>query len=94
MERKKIGSIGVDAGCVWIVDPCYVLDDRGTEPFRGKTWSEHCESLRVLDTPARSGQFEEGVVVSSGYGDGEYPVYAEYQDGRVKRVIIEFMEED
>ena len=32
-----------------------------------------------------------GVAVSSGYGDGEYPVYAHYNDdGRVALVVIDF----
>ena len=31
-----------------------------------------------------------GVASSAGYGDGLYPVFAEYEDGRVKRLIIEF----
>lgn len=32
-----------------------------------------------------------GVAISSGYGDGEYPVYAHYNDdGRVAVVVIDF----
>lgn len=32
-----------------------------------------------------------GVAISSGYGDGEYPVYAHYNDdGRVALVVIDF----
>lgn len=30
------------------------------------------------------------VVSNTGYGDGLYPVYAQYEDGRVKKIIIEF----
>jgi len=34
-----------------------------------------------------------GVAFKSGYGDGEYPVYAEYnEEGVITRVIIEFTE--
>lgn len=33
-----------------------------------------------------------GVCVSTGYGDGGYPVYVEYgEEGRVARVTVEFM---
>jgi len=32
-----------------------------------------------------------GVLVSTGYGDGVYPVYAEFKDGRVSKVTIEFI---
>ena len=32
-----------------------------------------------------------GVCVTTGYGDGEYPVYAEIEDGVVKSVTIKFV---
>jgi hypothetical protein len=36
-----------------------------------------------------------GMVVDSGYGDGEYPVYAEIGiDGRVTSVTIDFIGEE
>jgi hypothetical protein len=35
------------------------------------------------------------VVFSTGYGDGYYPVYAEFnEDGRIAKVVIEFIGED
>jgi hypothetical protein len=33
-----------------------------------------------------------GVAFSTGYGDGCYPVYAEYENGRVARVTVEFFD--
>jgi hypothetical protein len=30
------------------------------------------------------------VAFSTGYGDGSYPVVAEYEDGRVRRITIDF----
>lgn len=36
-----------------------------------------------------------GVVVSTGYGDGCYPVYAEFNDeGRGKKVWVEFISDE
>ena len=32
----------------------------------------------------------DGVVSNTGYGDGEYPVYARYEFGRVKELRIKF----
>ena len=32
-----------------------------------------------------------GVCVTTGHGDGEYPVYAEIEDGVVKSVTIKFV---
>jgi hypothetical protein len=31
-----------------------------------------------------------GVVVHSGYGDGDYPVYAKLKEGRIKEIKIKF----
>lgn len=100
MDRIKVGEVGVDAGCIWIGDPCYIIhrspDDTYKE-FIGNNWPEFCE---ILD---KNGYYDSdhlqfggiGVVVSSGYGDGTYPVYIERAaDGRVARAIIEFIEED
>jgi hypothetical protein len=37
----------------------------------------------------------DAVCTSTGWGDGLYPVYVEYdRDGRVARLIVEFMEND
>ena len=42
-----------------------------------------------------SGHSGVGVVSSSGWGDGYYPVYAEIgRDGRVKRIMVDFTEDD
>lgn len=97
MKRKesvKIGEIGVDAGLVWIGDPCYILH-KGEDfpPELGKSWDEFCDI--VLGKEPSSGptvvDFDGlGVVASTGYGDGTYPVFAEFEDGRVKKITIEF----
>jgi hypothetical protein len=40
---------------------------------------------------AGTGSFEAGVAVSTGYGDGVYPVTAHYnEDGRVSKITIDF----
>ena len=39
--------------------------------------------------------FGTAVVFSTGYGDGSYPVYAEFdENGRVAKVVIDFLGED
>ncbi|NDE78920.1 MAG: DUF4241 domain-containing protein [Chitinophagaceae bacterium] len=41
------------------------------------------------------GRQDRSVVFSSGYGDGVYPVYVQYNDdGRVAKVLIEFIGDD
>ena len=52
-----------------------------------------CSGEIVLGDPAMpKGVPGATVSVSSGLGNGLYPVYAVYEDGAVARVIVEFME--
>ena len=96
---KQIGEIGVDAGLCWIGDPCYILHTDKAPQAVGKDWSEFCDTL---DSNAQFRQYDYdlghpglGVVVSTGYGDGTYPVYAEFnEDGRIAKVWVEFIGED
>ena len=95
--RKKIGTVMVDAGIVMIGDPCYTLPDDGS--FRGETardWGKFVDAL-YTESEGREGHnyapLGDGisVVVPSGYGDGEYPVYANVNDeGRVTSVTVQF----
>jgi hypothetical protein len=106
MKNKRvirIGTIGVDAGMCYIGDPCYVIDrPLGKKPWehfltdlyatnaadgiRGTHWTANA---RLSDeTPY---EFPAGVVVRTGHGDGEYPVYATLDaDGSVSSVRIDF----
>lgn len=95
------GHIGVDAGLCWVGDPCYVLhkEDEELSPTLGNNWAEFCDLLR--DHPTHKsfnyalGHEGLGVVVSTGWGDGQYPVYIETnEEGRVKSVTVEFIGED
>lgn len=93
---EQIGTIYVDAGLCWVGDPCYVI---GKDASHGvKKWSDFCEKLWES---RGDGQHAEplgkgvGHAISTGYGDGEYPVFVEYGDeGRVKKIVIEFMEDE
>ena len=93
-EWDEIGQVGVDAGMIWIGDPCYLAptdddtDQIATSPARN--WD------RFVDwfcTPFRpTAQHPLGVVVRSGHGDGSYKVYAKYYKGAVAEVRIEFID--
>ena len=95
--REKVGTVFVDAGLVWIGDPCYVMGDDASS--RVTNWiTGFCDKLteRNVNTPLGKGT---GMAISSGYGDGEYPVYVEYSDEgawgvRVKSVTVEFLEDE
>ena len=94
--RYRVGFIGVDAGLCWVGDPCYVL---GKDAGHGvKTWKEFCDKH---DKAVKKSEFGWkaceplgdgiGFAISTGIGDGEYPVYIETdRDGIVKKIIIDF----
>ena len=88
---KKVGSIFVDAGLCWIGDPCYVLGDDASS--RVTDWMEFCKKLPKgndnFSNPLGEGT---GMAISTGYGDGEYPVYIETnEEGRVSEIKIVFI---
>jgi hypothetical protein len=99
---KQIGEIGVDAGLCWIGDPCYILHKKQPPKAIGRSWDGFCDILRDDDQYPVCKQFcydlghaGLGVVVSTGYGDGVYPVYAEFNDdGRIAKVWVEFIGQD
>ena len=98
--KKLVGHIGVDAGLCWVGDPCYILhrDDEKLPPTLGKSWPEFCDLISEKDYASFSyelGHEGLGVVVSTGYGDGLYPVFVEVnKEGRIKSVTVEFIGED
>ena len=93
-KRIKVGTIGVDAGLCWIGDPCYILHKGKKSPKAiGKDWMDFCNKLGNDDHKSFNfdmGHEGLGVVVSTGYGDGSYPVIATIKDGRVKSVSVTF----
>lgn len=107
--REYVGSFGVDSGQVMIGDPCYLtqwVDEMSKgEEFNGKlekpypyTYNGAC-SATIAQSAGVLGEMghNEGhaIAVSTGYGDGCYPVYIEKNhEGRVKSITIEFMTDE
>lgn len=97
MTREQVGVMGVDAGLCWVGDPCYcVTPDADSHP--AKTWKEFCDKIGTADTMQfdfANGVKGLGVCVSTGYGDGCYPVYVRRAaDGRIDSVEVVFIDED
>lgn len=102
VEIKLVGYIGVDAGLCWIGDPCYILKDSIEARYKslGKNWAEFCANLPSNGPVLKSFKYDAGheglgVCVSTGFGDGTYPVYAKivhYKNHgpRVMKIWIEF----
>jgi hypothetical protein len=92
---KQIGVIGVDAGLCWIGDPCYIFDPDQRPKAIGKDWPDFCAKLSKDRPTCQQFNYDIGhpglgVVVSTGAGDGVYPVYAEIEDGIVSKVWVDF----
>lgn len=88
-----MAKVFVDAGCIWIGDPCYIMGDDASN--RVHDWQEFCDKIdnnKDVQSPLGVGT---GVLVSSGYGDGSYDVdYTTNDDGRVASVTVTFIEEN
>ncbi len=98
---ELVGSFGVDSGQAMVGDPCY-LDKWKTN--EGEEWnlegkigdySYHGASATTLDSSA--GTLGNGLAVAfnTGYGDGVYPVYAQFnEDGRIAKIVIDFISDE
>ena len=90
------GHIGVDAGLCWVGDPCYIIhNEDDISSVIGKNWSEFCGKVtdkEVTQFPYTQGQEGLGLAISTGYGDGFYPVYVRKEHGRVMEISVVFDE--
>jgi hypothetical protein len=97
VNRIVTTTVCVDAGMIWVGDPCYVFGS-GASHNPGE-WSEFCDKLphdNSICEPLGKGV---GVAIPSGYGDGEYTVDVEYSDEgswgeRVRSVTITFINDE
>ena len=95
--RKRIGSVGVDSGLMYVGDPCYIVGADSTIMRKTPTWDEFYKAYldhddRVSIVAPVTAEASLGIAVSSGYGDGVYPVYADFgADGVIRRLTIEFV---
>jgi hypothetical protein len=96
---EKVGVVGVDAGLVWLGDPCYILHTKKPKAI-GKAWGDLAKSLDLrLGNDAVQMNYDKGhpglgVIVTSGYGDGEYPVEVRrLEDGTIAEVRVVFVRE-
>ena len=92
-----VGSFAVDSGQAMVGDPCY-LDQWKTnegEPWdmEGKIGEYSYQGASATTLASDTGVLGDGsaVVFNTGYGDGYYPVYVQYnEDGRIVKVVIDF----
>lgn len=97
-ELVYIGSFSVDSGQAIVGDPCY-LDEweswKENEPFDHESKAGQYGYLGACGVTLKEGYGILGtgsaVAFTTGYGDGVYPVYAQFNgDGRIVKVEILF----
>ncbi len=94
VTKKLIGHCGVDAGLIYIVDPCYIK----SQPLvaDGERWQDFCNEFYKGDSGRKNEgthakEMCNGVVTNTRWGDGNYPVYAiQNKQGETLRIVIEF----
>lgn len=102
---KLVGHCGVDSGQIMFADPCYVSDFKFEDEFtadlkpdtRGQYPFTYNGASSATCSEKSAGQLgnSTAVVMSSGWGDGCYPVYVKFDDdGRVASATIVFDGED
>jgi hypothetical protein len=96
-----VGNIGIDSGQAMIGDPCYLEE---WETNEGEDWNlegkenhysyQGASATTIKDTAGELG-LGTAVVFSTGYGDGYYPVYVQYnEDGRAMMAIVDMTGEE
>ena len=97
----QIGSVAVDSGQIMIIDPCYIQDDFNTQ-FDGNYDNEPkssypmnydgcCQATLNKNGFGSIGMGQLAIACRTTYGDGVYPVYAEFNDdGQVTSLTINF----
>jgi hypothetical protein len=106
-----VGRVGVDAGMVMVGDPCYLdkygkessdgfewveseVETQKTKQKYDYSYSGACAATLGENSAGELGRAD-AVAVSSGYGDGVYPVYAHYNhEGRIERLEVVFVNDD
>ena len=92
----QAGTVPVDSGQVMLIDPCYVNPHfaNGADDKPGE-YPDYAGACQASLSKPQCGNFAKGLgfCTSTNIGDGEYPVYVQYDaTGRIARVLIEFAE--
>jgi len=104
--RTVVGHIAVDAGMCMVGDPCYTIDGELGKldwaeflklyiPFEDKDGKPNMHWAIPFPAHQPAGKMPDkvhrAVIVTTGYGDGLYPVVANInKDGRITSVTIKF----
>lgn len=97
-KMTYVGSFAVDSGQAIVGDPCYLdtwqaeydnfdehINKAGEYSYLGACQATLTNGYGILG-------MGKAVAFTTGYGDGYYPVYAEFNDeGRIAKIVIDFI---
>lgn len=101
-DLEYVGSFGVDSGQVIMVDPCYLHNITKFEYGKTYGWldgeygtgdqNSYAEACETTSGEKQAGEMKtiSAVVSSTGWGDGQYPVYVRRKHGRIVQIVIDF----
>lgn len=102
---EKVGVVGVDAGLLWLGDPCYIMT-KDASNFHDGTWHEWLDKLWKLEEEQKNNAVQWsyqnghpglGISVSTGFGDGKYDVFVRrdsQEKNRIAEVRVVFIERE
>lgn len=90
---EYVGTLGVDAGIMYLGDPCYILQDENQVPDYNELINDKC--MKTVDKKG-AGVYGNGtgVICSTGFGDGSYGVFIKKYKNRVAEMKVVFISED
>ena len=87
-ERRFLGVVEVDSATLLVGDPCYLLPRRST----GADGVDYEAVLRSDAAAIATPLDDRPVLLISGFGgDGTFPVFGEFDEEGLARVIVEFV---
>lgn len=91
---QRIGSVGVDSGQLMIIDPCYIPND-WDDDFNSEKEESYGGICRVtLDDGYGEVMGGEIFATQTYWGDGGYPVYGKFIDGRLACFMVDMYGDD
>ena len=95
-EWVKAGTVYVDSGSILIGDPCYHIGDEKNKEQNWKGFVDRVYKDTFYETGiATAWSVGEGIVCSTGYGDGEYNVFIKRSPhNRIAELKIVFIDPD
>ena len=95
-EWVKAGTVYVDSGSILIGDPCYYIGDKKNKEQNWGGFVDRVYKDTFYETGiATAWSVGEGIVCSTGYGDGEYNVFIKRDPrNRIAELKIVFIDPD